>query len=400
MERIECDILIAGGGIAGLTATAALAACGFDVLCVDPGPPPAPGGPEADLRSTAFLEPSIDLLREAGLWDRLEPFATDLVTMRLADAGGQEAEIRESVDFTAADLGRARFGCNLPNAILRHEMAAALDTIPGARLLTGDGVAEVTPRLRDVRARLNGGDMVSCRLVVAADGRDSDLRSAAGIGVRTWRYGQQALVFAVSHPLPHRNVSIEVHRTGGPFTLVPLPDREGIPHSAVVWMEPGPRAQDLMAMGADAFSHAATTRSCSVLGPLTLASPRAAWPIISRLAHRLDGQRLALIAEAGHVVPPIGAQGLNMSLADIRCLRDVVTEARDAGRDIGEATLLATYNRRRHADIAARVLGVHALNRAAMAEAPVLRDLRRRGLEILARPGPFRNLAMRAGLGA
>ena len=155
-----------------------------------------------------------------------------------------------------------------------------------------------------------------------------------------------------------------------------------------------------MAMGADAFSHAATTRSCSVLGPLTISSPRAAWPIISRLAHRLDGQRLALIAEAGHVVPPIGAQGLNMSLADIRCLRDLVTEARDAGRDIGEATLLATYNRRRHADIAARVLGVHALNRAAMAEAPVLRDLRRRGLEILARPGPFRNLAMRAGLGA
>jgi 2-octaprenyl-6-methoxyphenol hydroxylase len=236
--------------------------------------------------------------------------------------------------------------------------------------------------------------------VIAADGRDSFLREAAGIGARRWGYGQKALVFTVAHDMAHEGVSTEIHRTGGPFTLVPLPDRDGAPHAAVVWMETGPRAAALAALAPEAFEAELNARACGVLGTLRLASPRRLWPIVSQSAERLDGPRLALVAEAAHVIPPIGAQGLNMSLADIATLRDLVLEARAAARDIGDPDLLARYARARHPDIAMRIAGVDMLNRAAMAETQSLRDLRRAGLRLLHGLAPLRRGAMRLGLGA
>ena len=155
--------------------------------------------------------------------------------------------------------------------------------------------------------------------------------------MRTFRYGQKALTFAVTHPLPHQNISTEIHRSGGPFTLVPLPDRDGLPSSAVVWMERGPEVARLMALDAPEFEAAANARSCQILGPLTLAGRRLVWPMIAQIADRMAGERLALMAEAAHVVPPIGAQGLNMSLADLAALLDLAQthdlgSAADAGR--------------------------------------------------------------------
>ena len=128
------------------------------------------------------------------------------------------------------------------------------------------------------------------------------MREAAGIGVHTKRYGQKALAFAVTHPEPHDNVSTEVHQTGGPFTLVPLPDHQGQPCSAVVWMDDGQKSLARCGAEIPAFEQEMTARSCGVLGPLTLASPRSIWPIISQRAERLSGERIALVAEAAHVL--------------------------------------------------------------------------------------------------
>ena len=249
-------------------------------------------------------------------------------------------------------------------------------------------------------AALSDGTQVRAALVVAADGRDSAVREGLGIAVRRWGYGQKAVVFTVTHPLPHDGVSTEIHRSGGPFTLVPLNDRDGAPASAVVWMEEGPRAAELARIPTDAFEAALNARSCGVLGPLSLASPRRLWPIVTQVAARLDGPRAALVAEAAHVVPPIGAQGLNMSLRDIATLLDLCVDARDAGGDIGAAELLARYHRARHGDVLLRIAGLDALNRAAMAGAWPLRDLRRTGLRALAGVAPLRRAAMRLGLGA
>lgn len=218
--------------------------------------------------------------------------------------------------------------------------------------------------------------------------------SALNIRVRTLHYGQKALSFAVTHPLPHQNVSTEIHRSGGPFTLVPLPDRNGLPCSAVVWMDKGPEVTRLAALPEAAFEAAMMARSCGVLGPLTLATPRLVWPIIAQLAARLTGERVALMAEAAHVLPPIGAQGLNMSLADLAALLDLA-----ATHDLGSSAMLDAYHRRRHADIAARVTAIDALNRASMLETPVLRDLRAAALNGLYALAPVRQALMQAGLG-
>ena len=181
-------------------------------------------------------------MQRAGLWERLAPEAAALRVMRIADAGGAAGVIRETADFAADELGEAVLGWNLPNWLLRREMVARLDALPGAELRAGVRVERVTPRTDAALVALSDGTQVRAALVVAADGRDSAVREGLGIAARRWGYGQKALVFTVTHALPHEGVSTEIHRSGGPFTLVPLPDRDGAHCSAVVWMEAGPRA--------------------------------------------------------------------------------------------------------------------------------------------------------------
>ncbi len=390
------DILVSGGGLAGLSAAAVFGGMGLRVLVVDPAPKSDEAwGPAADLRTTAILQPGADLLDAAGVWARMLPHATPLRVMRIVDAGGPAPQARALRDFDSADLSGRPFGWNLPNAAILRELRACLAGLPGVEYRPGTGTAGVLTREAEARVTLTDGSRVSARLLVAADGRDSPVRRALDIPVTTLRYGQTALVFAVTHPIPHDNVSTEVHRSGGPFTLVPLPDHAGRPASSVVWMEHASAAQRLAGLPDDDFAAAATERSAHVLGPLTPVTRRQSWPIIAQVAHRMAGQRVALVAEAAHVVPPIGAQGLNMSLADIACLAELAAEG-----DLGGQAMLQAYHRRRHPDVLARVTGVDALNRAAMAGAPLWRDLRGQLLRLMHDAAPVRRSLMRLGLGA
>jgi 2-octaprenyl-6-methoxyphenol hydroxylase len=395
--RDTTDILISGGGIAGLAAAAALGSAGFRVICVDPTPPVTDGQDDsADLRTTAFLQPARSLLDDAGLWARLQPFAAPLQVMRIVDAGGETPDLRHAADFDAADISDQPFGWNFQNWLLRREFAARLADLPNVDFRPGTATTALLTRDAEARVTLSDGTQVSARLLVAADGRASPMRDALGIGARTTRYGQKALAFAVTHPVPHANVSTEIHRRGGPFTLVPLPDQNGLPASAIVWMERGPEVLRLAALPVAAFEAAMNDRSAHVLGPLTLLTRRSVWPIISQIADRFDGRRSALIAEAAHVVPPIGAQGLNMSLADIRCLLDLARAAPDR---LGDREMLAAYHRRRWPEVRARVAGIDLLNRASMEGAPFWRDLRGQILRMMHDMGPVRRTLMKAGLG-
>lgn len=397
MTRETTDILISGGGVAGLTAAAAFGSAGFDVICVDPEPPVTQmEDAGADLRTTAILQPSLPVLETAGLWDRLAPHAAPLQIMRIIDAGGEFPDPRIVKDFDAADISDHPFGWNLPNWLLRREMVARLAELPNVSFRPGLATTRLLTRETEAIATLSDGSRITARLVIAADGRNSPMREALDIPVKTTRYGQKALAFAVTHPIPHRNISTEIHRSGGPFTLVPLPDRDGQPCSAIVWMETGPNAERLAALPVPEFEAEMNSRSCHVLGPLTLVSRRSLWPIISQIADRMAGERTALIAEAAHVVPPIGAQGLNMSLADLRTLLDLALADR-AG--LGNAKMLAAYHRARHLEVQARVTGIDALNRASMMGAQGLRDLRATALNALYSVAPVRKTLMRAGLG-
>lgn len=393
----DYDILVSGGGVAGLTAAAIFGTAGFSVLCVDPTPPITERDAEgSDLRTTAFLQPAQQLLEFAGLWGRLSPHAADLQIMRIVDAGGKSPEPRITKDFNASDISERPFGWNLPNWLLRREMVARLEEMDNVTFHPGTGTTALFTRESEARVTLSDGEKVRVRLVIAADGRNSPMREAVGIPVKTRRYGQKALAFAVTHPVPHDNVSTEIHRSGGPFTLVPLPDYQGMPSSAVVWMERGPEAERLKTLDTEAFEAAMNERSCLLYGPLTLASRRTIWPIINQVAERMSGERLALVAEAAHVVPPIGAQGLNMSLGDMRALLDL---AQANPERLGDRQMLDAYHKARHLEVEARAAGIDVLNRASMIEAQPLRDLRAAGLNAIYSLAPVRKTMMRLGLG-
>lgn len=392
-----CDILISGGGVAGLTAAAVFGDAGFSVICVDPAPPITHRDDAgSDLRTTAILQPAQALLERAGLWTRLAPHAAPLQIMRIIDAGGETSAPRLTRDFNAADLSDQPFGWNLPNWLLRRELVAQIESLPNVDFRPGTGTTSLFTRETGARVSLSDGTRIGTRLLIAADGRDSPMRQAAGIKVHTIRYGQKALAFAVTHPVPHDNVSTEIHRSGGPFTLVPLPDLDGSPSSAVVWMERGPEAMRLLHMDTAEYEAAMTERSCHILGDLKLATRRTVWPIITQHAERLSAERVALMAEAAHVVPPIGAQGLNMSLADLRVLLDLAL-ARPEG--LGDAKMLDSYHRARFRDIRMRVQGIDILNRASMMGSRPLRDARALGLNALYSLAPVRRTLMQMGLG-
>ena len=393
----EVDVFIAGGGIAGLAAAARLSEAGISVMLADPAPVALDGGEDgADLRSTAFLQPARDLFETCGLWEALAPRATPLEILRVLDTRGQPPEIVTDRAFRADDLGEATFGWNLPNWLTRKVLADALGRAPGVELRFGVGVMGLLTRSTEARVTLSDGTRVAARLVIAADGRASTLREAAGITVRQWRYGQKALAFAVAHDLPHENISTELYLSGGAFTLVPLPDHQGRPASAVVWMDDGPDSLRRAALDAPALGREATERSCGILGALAPISRVAVFPVVTQIADSLIAERTALIAEAAHVMPPIGAQGLNTSLQDVAALGHL---AETRAGEIGTPAFLDAYARARGRDLAARARVIDAFNRLCRSGAPVFQDMRSRGLALIHDFRPLRETVMKAGLG-
>lgn len=397
MARSQADIFIAGGGIAGLTGALALARAGFTVVLATPTAPiTAASADGSDLRSTAFLKPAQRLFDEIGLWPALAADAVPLDILRIVDSAGAPADIRDTRDFRASDLGEDSFGWNLLNWRVTAGLMDTLAQEPRVDLRIGAAFSGMTTRNTGVIVRLSTGDSIAARLVVACDGRASAVREAAGIPVETTRYGQNALAFVVTHPIPHGNASTEIYHEGGPFTLVPLPDLEGQPASAVVWMTPATETRQLAALDAETFSTTASARSCHWLGPLTLRSPRRLWPIISQRATRLTAERTAILAEAAHVVPPIGAQGLNTSLNDLIALRDLA--AADPAQ-LGSRQMLDAFARRRATDIRARVATIDLFNRVTRSGDPTLQSLRLAGLRAVHGVKPLRRAVMRAGMG-
>jgi 2-octaprenyl-6-methoxyphenol hydroxylase len=398
MKREQTDIFVSGGGLAGMMTAAIFGHAGFRVVLADPVPPVTEAEAEgSDLRSTAFLRPARQLMERVGLWDVLAPHATPLEVLEAVDTSGWPPVIRERRAFRASDLGPEPFGWNLMNWLTRREVMRVLDGMETVTLAYGSGVVDMLAREGEAIVRLDNGQRIAARLVIGADGRNSAVRAAAGIGADTIRYGQKALAFTVTHPVAHENVSTEIYNEGGAFTMVPLADHDGRPASAIVWMNPGPKALALAATDKPSFEDEATTRSCHLFGPLRLESARRVFPVITQTAERLTARRTALVAEAAHVLPPIGAQGLNTSLQDVAALFAL---AEASPEDLGSDRMLKTYARSRERDIALRARAIDMFNRICRSgEAPV-QALRTLGLRAVYDIAPLRRGVMKAGLGS
>lgn len=393
-ETAKFDILVVGGGIAGLTQTLALADAGFEVACVDPLPASKPPVRELDGRTTALLQGALNVLRRLEVWPACHTRAGALERMCIVDEAGRPPRAPKRVCFDSREAGSGPFGYNTPNAVLRRALVERLAVEPAVWHF--DATALTTLRFESTRAVavLSNGQEVTANLVVGADGKDSPCRISAGIPVRRWSYGQAAIAFAMTHSRSHHNVSTEFHRTTGPFVLVPLPGQR----SSVVWVGPERGVSHYMDMQDADFRRAVMARTRGVVGNIEDIGRRGCFPAVSLIADRYAAPRLALVGEAAHAMPPIGAQGLNLGLTDVAALTEVLAEARQNGADSGAPEVLARYEARRRADVMTRVFGIDTLNRNVMSKFPPAQALRHVGLTAVSRIPALRTRLMRRGM--
>ena len=384
---------VIGGGPAGLTAALALCASGTDAVIAAPAYDPTRA--EADRRTTALLPGSVELLKNLGVWEHCREQSAALEGVRIVDDRGGILRAPE-VLFKARELGLPSFGANVANATLNAALYAKTSTAAGLRWLPTSAVVKVEPGEECVTIELAEGRMLRSALAVAADGRASIARTAAGIATRAWGYGQTAIAATFRHSRPHAGVTTELHRRAGPLTTVPLPGDA----SSLVWVEEPAVAARLAALGDAAFLAELAARLQGLLGSLSDVGPRAVHPLSSLSAVRMGQNRIALVGESAHVIPPIGAQGLNLGLRDAAVLAECVGAARARGEDIGSRATLETYHAARAADVLGRTISVDLLNRSLLNDFLPVQALRGLGLHLLANVGPLRRLVMRSGLDA
>jgi 2-octaprenyl-6-methoxyphenol hydroxylase len=237
---------------------------------------------------------------------------------------------------------------------------------------------------------------VAARLAVAADGRNSLARAAAGITTRTWTYDQTAIATTFAHTRAHAAITTELQKRVGPLTTVPLSGNT----SSLVWVERPAEARRLMGLDGPAFAAELQRRLQGLLGSLSDVGPRASYPLVGLVAQRMAQNRVALVGESAHVIPPIGAQGLNLGLRDAAALAECISRARSQGQDIGGREALEAYHAARAQDVLARTVAIDLLNRSLLADFLPAQALRGIGLHLLANVPPLRRLAMRSGLSA
>lgn len=384
-ETEAFDVAVVGAGPAGLCAAILFARLGLSTALI------APAARPDDVRTTALLGGSVSFFQTLGLWDAIALAGADLAVMRLIDDTGRLIRAPEAT-FRAAEIGRDSFGVNIVNAALTAILDQRIATTDVARIEATVEAAELGGNAATLT--LSTGARVTARLVVAADGKKSKLREAAGIGTTAWAHPQSALVLNLAHPIPHDHVSTEFHGPSGPFVLVPLPGKR----SSVVLVERPEEAERLKTLPDAALALELERRAHSLLGRFTVEPGRQVWPLSSMIADSHGRARVALIGEAAHTFPPIGAQGLNLSLRDIASLAEIVADADRAHRDIGGDETLRAYEKARRLDVETRARGVDIANRALLSELLPVQALRSLGFALATRIAPLRRLMMKEGL--
>jgi 2-octaprenyl-6-methoxyphenol hydroxylase len=364
-------------------AAIALAGAGVDTIHVAPRA-------QADQRTTALLASSVTALVTLGVWSLCEAHAAPLRVMRIVDDTRRLIRAPET-RFAAAEIGLDAFGQNIEN---RHLFAALEERAAQT------GLARIAEPAVSIRSRSDGVTVkladseIDARLVIGADGRRSLCREAAGIAMQGRTYPQTALTLNLAHIRPHDDISTEFHTESGPFTLVPLPGRRS---SLVCVLEPAV-ASRLKALGDDDLAQEIERRAHSLLGKMTVEPGRGMFALSIETARTFGQRRIALIGEAAHLVPPIGAQGLNLGLRDAAAIAELVADAHAVNADPGASELLSRYDDVRRADVTSRTVAVDLLNRSLLTDFIAVQGARGLALYLVDRIGPLRRAVMREGV--
>jgi 2-octaprenyl-6-methoxyphenol hydroxylase len=390
MEPIKCDVLVAGAGAAGLSAAHAFTAQGHKVVVV--------GKIDTNLagRTVALFEGSLRFYRALGLWPRCAVHAAPMEGIRMIDDTGSIFPTGPK-EFRSREIDLDAFGENIENNALVAELAQAARENPAITLIE-ELIDYFELNFSSARARLASGRLIETKFIVAGEGRNSQARQIAGITVTTWSYPQMALTAVLAHEKPHHNISTEFHKRSGPFTFVPMRGREGAPYrSSLVWLVSPRDALRLQALPPEMIAAEIEDESRSLLGKITMDGPLGSFPMGAMKTSRVTGMRMALIGESAHLFPPIGAQGLNLSLRDIAnlvdCLEGVDLDAPD---EISRS--LERYERQRARDIGLRLNGVDILNRSLLIHALPVDFARAFALNFFSAIGPLRRALMREGV--
>ncbi|HEY8161345.1 MAG TPA: FAD-dependent monooxygenase [Methylocystis sp.] len=389
-ETTKTDILVAGAGSTGLAAALAFARSGLKTALVGRIPPPLPG------RTVALFEASVRFLHALGALERVKALACPIEGIRMIDDTDQLFPVPE-LTLRASEVDLPALGLNVSNDEL---VAVLLDLVrahPEIEFIEAD-IADYEINSASAAALLADGRRIEADFIVAADGRNSRARAAAGIDVKEWTYPQMALTMMLRHEFPHDNISSEWHTRSGPFTLVPLPAREGAPHrSSLVWLMSVADARRRLAKPRGELEYEIEDYAKSEFGAMTIESDIGQFRMGGMQVSQHAKGRMALVGETCHVFPPIGAQGLNLSLRDVADLEDCLASA-DLRNERELSRALSRYDRHRRADIGFRTHGVDVLNRSLIIPYLPVDLFRGASFIAVATLGPLRRAVIREGV--
>lgn len=382
---MQSDVIILGGGLVGLTLALALDAHGLTSIVVDPADPASVLAPGFDGRASAIASASWNMLKAIGLGDRIADKGCPISTIRVSDGLKPGA-----LDFAPPDESEP-LGIMFENRQLRQALHAAAADAKHITLLMPARPVETVRGPHDVMVRLADGREVHTPLLVAAEGRNSPTRTAAGINVARWSYEHTAIIAAVEHEKPHGSVAYEIFYPEGPFAILPmLPGNR----SALVWSVAKDDAPAYLKLGPRAFTAELEKKMGGFLGKLTLLAPLSGFPLGFHHAGRITDQRLALVGDAAHGIHPIAGQGLNLGLRDAAALTEVLVEGARLGLDMGDAQLLQRYERWRSLDTFMVAASTDGLTRLFGIPGEAASAVRRFGLSAVQRIAPLKSFFM------
>jgi len=385
------DVLIGGGGMVGLPLGLALAQGGLRTLVVDAAPPAKLLEPQFDGRVSALAYASVRMLTALGVWEGLKAHAQPIHEILVTDGQAGKPASPFSLHFDAQEVGAQALGHIAENRHIRAALYEAVGRCPNLELAAPATVSSVEVAAGGAVARLANGEQVSAALVIAADGRDSQLRAQMGIQIVGWSYPQTGIVATVEHEKPHNGVAYEHFLPSGPFAILPMTGNR----SSLVWTEAKTKAPALLALDEQSFNVELASRFGGHLGATKAAEPRWSYPLSFHLARDFVRPRFALAGDCAHGIHPIAGQGLNLGLKDGAALAEVLLDAARLGRDIGALDTLKRYERWRRFDSFALAASTDALNRLFSNDIAPLRHLRDLGLGIVDSIGPARRFFMR-----
>lgn len=386
------DVIIFGGGLVGPALASALDSSGLSTIVVDPADP----GPRAeagfDGRTSAVSSSSMRMLETIGVADHLAELGCPIWRIAVSDGlkpGGLhfDPDDNEPLGFMHEN---------------RHLRAAIQDRAGAGKnvwLLWKSRVASVDRGDHGVVVALEDGRKLSAPLLVAADGRNSKTREAAGINIARWKYDHQAIVSVLRHELAHEHVAYEIFYPSGPFALLPMNDDAGGHRSAIVWSVPNEDATGWLSLSDEDFAAETETAMGGFLGKVEMLAPRSSFPLGFHHAAEITAKRLALVGDAAHAIHPIAGQGLNLGFRDVAALAEVLVEGARLGLDLGDQHLLTRYQRWRSLDALSVAFATDSLTRIYGVPGAAASAIRRFGMGLVGRISPLRNRLMNEARG-